>query len=384
MVEISSTINLNLYDSLFGNLLITNSNGVILYTNKAIEKRTGYSVAEVVGKRPGDLWGGNMSRKFYSDFWDNIRDKKTPYIIDVLNNKKDGTKKREKLHVAPIFSVEGGIKYYIEIQPDYNKKSEKENFHKEFLSLFSNQNQHGVNLLEWVFCSLSRSDSGRDRVREHIKNAKMEKESLSGYLYGSFVFPIKSRFKLRSEDKQLILAAKNDPKEFWLIYQKYREYVLNYFSCRLVGRSDIAEELMQDTFLKALKYISTFTITNASYRTYLLRIAHNLLVNYYRQTKMVSLDDIPENFFTCEDNTVDIWDCERLIYARSLLGEVEQAIFRMKYDEGMKIREIAVVLQKSENAVKLHLSRGRKKLKDILGDYYGSPRGASLASRFTF
>ncbi len=366
MVNISNTIDLTLYDSLSGTLLITNPMGKVLYTNKAIEKRTGYSVAEVVGKRPGDLWGGNMCDNFYVDFWSTIKDKKKPFITDVCNKKKDGKSMHEQLHVAPILNADGGIQYYIEMQPDYRKKKGKKDFDKDFLNIFYNQNKYGVQLVEWIFTSLSCEDSGKDRVKEYIKRAKREKETLPIYLYNSFIFPIKKKFKLREEDEKLVLAAKDDPKEFWVLYKKYKDDVLYYFSRRLIDRDDIAEELMQETFLRALKYISTFSSTNASYRTYLLRIAHNLLVNYYRQTRMVSFDDISEAFLSYHSDFGDILESDRLLHARLQLSEAEQAILRMKYDEGMKVREISIILQKSENAVKLHLSRGRKKLRDYL------------------
>ena len=50
----------------------------------------------------------------------------------------------------------------------------------------------------------------------------------------------------------------------------------------------------------------------------------------------------------------------------SELSEIEQRIIRMKYVEGYKSKEIAVMIGKTENAVKLHLSRGRKKIKLLM------------------
>ena len=57
----------------------------------------------------------------------------------------------------------------------------------------------------------------------------------------------------------------------------------------------------------------------------------------------------------------EVWDL------LGVLSDVEQYVILMKYRDGLKVAEIAALLDKSENAVKLHLGRARKKLSEAIG-----------------
>jgi len=70
------------------------------------------------------------------------------------------------------------------------------------------------------------------------------------------------------------------------------------FGIRTGHQKDTAEDLTQETFLRAFKHLSHFQNRGYSYLSYLLTIAHNVLVNYYRSHKLIPLSafegiDIP-------------------------------------------------------------------------------------------
>lgn len=173
-------------------------------------------------------------------------------------------------------------------------------------------------------------------------------------------------FDKKGEDRKLILVAQKDPRAFRELYSKYEKNVYKYFLFRVDKNNHIAEDLTQDTFYRALKYLKTFRITGASYLTYLLRIAHNILVNYYRRKKAISIEDIAEP--RAKEDYMILFEKYTIWESVEGLIESEKQIIIMKYKEGLSVREISVVLNKSENAVKLHLSRARKKLKQHLTD----------------
>ena len=166
------------------------------------------------------------------------------------------------------------------------------------------------------------------------------------------------------DDSHLIKRAQKDREQFAALYTRYVNKVFNYFWYRVGHDQDIAEELTQETFVRAFKHIHNFKIGNTSYLSYLLTIAHNLLVNYYRSPKAISLEsvgDVPQ----------EIWeDLERKDEAKMLWRAIQQLpvperdILYLKYRRGYKIKEIAHIVGKSENAVKLVLSRARKKLQN--------------------
>ncbi len=165
-------------------------------------------------------------------------------------------------------------------------------------------------------------------------------------------------------DEELILKAKKDSKNFTEIYLKYYQNIFNYFYYALNFNKELAQDLTQEVFFKAFKNLKNYKFQGFSYLSYLQKIAHNLLVNYYKKQKTLPLQD---------ENLQPTSISEKIIAKSALndlLDEIQKLrpnyreVILMKYQNGLKIKEIAQILNKSENAVKLILSRARKKLKN--------------------
>ena len=93
------------------------------------------------------------------------------------------------------------------------------------------------------------------------------------------------------EDIILIERALKNKEDFGLIYAKYRGAVRGYLLKRVDRNEEVADDLTEETFLHALEGLSRFEPTGKSYLSYLLTIAHNILLNYYRTKKPVALDE---------------------------------------------------------------------------------------------
>ncbi len=171
---------------------------------------------------------------------------------------------------------------------------------------------------------------------------------------------------MKSSDKKIISQAKKDPACFEKIYNKYYQKVYNYFWYRLGYDREKAEEMMQEVFLRAFSKLKTYKHRNYSYLTYLLTIARNLFINYLKKEKeSVSWDEIKNLTVSGNEILHNILDAQYLynIIERYLSGNEREAVL-LRYREGLSIKEISQVMRKSENAVKLLLSRARKKLKE--------------------
>ena len=164
------------------------------------------------------------------------------------------------------------------------------------------------------------------------------------------------------EDIKLIEEAKQDSKNFQKIYNKYHQKVYNYFWYRNGHDRELAEDMMQETFMKAFRKLSDFQSRGYSYLTYLLTIAHNMLVNHFRDARgeAVELDRVPGHIVDNLDDEVDIDLMWREIYELPL---IEREVLLLRYRRELPIREIAQITGKSENAVKLILPRARARLK---------------------
>lgn len=168
---------------------------------------------------------------------------------------------------------------------------------------------------------------------------------------------------MKRDDAELVQYAQQDKEQFNVLYTKYIDKIYNYFWYRVGHDRDVAEDLAQETFVRAYKALPRFKVTGKPYLSYLLSIAHNLLVNYYRSPKPISIEatgvDVPEEIWSkieTKDNIRSIWR------AIQQLSSNEKDILYLKYQKGYKVREIAEIVGKSENAVKLTLSRVQKKL----------------------
>lgn len=171
-------------------------------------------------------------------------------------------------------------------------------------------------------------------------------------------------FNMDTEDKKLIEISKNNPSNFEEVYKKYADKVFNYFWYRTSHDKDLSEDLMQETFLRAFQNLQKFRIRDYSYLTYLLTIARNILIDHYRKKSFVALDKIQEIPYEVIEKIERKSDAEALWRAIQTLSKNDRDILLMYYQDDKPIKEIATITKKSINAVKLKLSRTRKKLSD--------------------
>lgn len=346
------------FDRLPGGLLITDQKSRAVYANPAVEKRTGFAVGEIIGKKPGQLWGGKMARSFYQKMWRTIAREEQPFVGTVENVHKAGLGYQESIFIAPIKDQSGHAKYFAEIHPAFQNRSEEESFGREFVFRGRRFNKE-QNSLAWIFQSLrGQRQAGVEKIPSggHFQD-------LASLFYEMLIEPVERIFHRRRDDAQLVRAAQEDGKKFSQLYEKYYLLIEQYFLRRLNNDVETAADLTQETFARAFKHLPYFRLSNASYYTYLLRIAHNLLVNQYRKRSDRALFPQEVELLEAPAFFQETAGFEALL---SGLSEKERAVMLMKYQDGLKVRDIAKKTGKSENAVKLILSRTRKKLKEKL------------------
>ncbi len=103
-------------------IVITDREGNILYANKAAQRITGFSLAEMLGKNPGDLWGGHEKDALYAQMWKTIKEDKKPFVCRVTNRKKAGAEFVQELHITPLLDERGEVKYFVSMEPDVTQQ----------------------------------------------------------------------------------------------------------------------------------------------------------------------------------------------------------------------------------------------------------------------
>lgn len=105
-------------------IVITNAQGEIEWANSAFSNLTGYTLAEVLGKKPSMLKSGQMPPEFYQEMWGTITAGKV-WRGELINRRKDGTLYHEEMTITPLVESET-VTHYIAVKQDISLRKETE------------------------------------------------------------------------------------------------------------------------------------------------------------------------------------------------------------------------------------------------------------------
>jgi RNA polymerase sigma-70 factor (ECF subfamily) len=171
------------------------------------------------------------------------------------------------------------------------------------------------------------------------------------------------------QEEELIKKAKNrNPEAFGLLYDQYAPAIYRFVLLKISDKT-AAEDLTHQVFLKAWQNIESYQTQGFPFSSWLYRIAHNLVVDYYRTEKShLSLETMRE--VSVASNLEEKIDQERdlnlIKTALKKLPAEQQTIIIMKFVEDLTNKEIAAVLEKSEGAIKTAQYRSLENLKKII------------------
>ena len=106
-------------------IVITDTEGTILYANPAFEKTTGYTRAEAIGKNPRLLKSGKQDDRFYREMWDVLARGET-WKGHFFNQRKDGKLYEEDATISPIRDEHGKIINYVAAKRDVTREVQLE------------------------------------------------------------------------------------------------------------------------------------------------------------------------------------------------------------------------------------------------------------------
>ncbi len=186
------------------------------------------------------------------------------------------------------------------------------------------------------------------------------------------------------EDFSLEALRNGDRAEFSRLVEAYYKMIY-HLSYKMLGDAQDAEDVLQETFLKAYRNLGSFD-GRSSLSTWLYRIATNEALMFLRRKKpdLVSIDE-PVETGEVEAEPLQIVDWCCLPEAELLSSEAQahldravenlppslRVVFVLRDLQGLSTLETAEVLNLSENAVKTRLSRARLRLREELSGYYG-------------
>ncbi|MFN2198937.1 MAG: RNA polymerase sigma factor [Anaerolineales bacterium] len=161
--------------------------------------------------------------------------------------------------------------------------------------------------------------------------------------------------------------------------------IIYRLALRMLGNEQDAEDVLQETFIKAFQHIQSFD-GRAKVSTWLYRIATNEALMHLRKRKPEALsveqpgssdeDDLQEPLQITDWSQVpeeELLSGETLVYLQEAIEQLPDTLrltFVLRELEGLSTQETAQVLGIREGAVKTRLSRARLQLREILSAYF--------------
>jgi RNA polymerase sigma factor (sigma-70 family) len=156
------------------------------------------------------------------------------------------------------------------------------------------------------------------------------------------------------------------------IVDQHKDNVFN-LAFRICGNREEAEEVAQDSFLKAFRSLNGFRM-KSSFSTWLYRIVYNTSISFLRSRKkgMISIDEYPATVrdFIASDTPEEVAELkyrESLVnFALQKMPEDERALVTLYYYDELSSDEISEIMQISKSNIKVRLFRARKRICEII------------------
>lgn len=175
-----------------------------------------------------------------------------------------------------------------------------------------------------------------------------------------------------SNPKLITAAQRGSEEAVGALYDAHCQAVFRYFKARL-GDQQAAEDLTGEVFRRMLTALPQYRATDLPFRAWLFRIAHNLLVDHYRRESghTTTLLEEAENVSVEEDDPASIVEqkltMEDVHHALSRLESHQRDVLALRFLSGLSLQETALVMGRTEDAIKALQRRGLSALRLRLG-----------------
>lgn len=158
-----------------------------------------------------------------------------------------------------------------------------------------------------------------------------------------------------------------DPNEFIEAFDTYHKEIYRYIFYKTKMRKALAEDLTQEVFFKVWENRKRYKKETASIRTWLFKIARNLVIDNYRKKNTETLDSEYGNEAKDKTNVYERILAKKTVEdSLKLLNERERELIVLRYIQEFEIEEIAKIINKNYESTKVSIHRSLQKLKLIL------------------
>jgi RNA polymerase sigma-70 factor (ECF subfamily) len=157
-----------------------------------------------------------------------------------------------------------------------------------------------------------------------------------------------------------LVLLNDDHKAFGKLVEKYQSDVRGLLIRLTNGDKALADDLAQDVFIRAYKYLKSFKAT-ASFSTWLYRISYNVFIDNYKSQKQTeNIDDYYNSI--CDENNDSGTEID-FQTALKVLGPNEKVVILLHYSKGYSHNEIAKITGMPLGSVKTNILKAKDKLR---------------------
>src|SRR4030042_3495936 len=168
---------------------------------------------------------------------------------------------------------------------------------------------------------------------------------------------IRREFPVQDEQSLIRRAQQRDQVALTQIYEENFDKIYRYIVLKIGDRTE-AEDMTQQVFLNALQSISSYKWKGMPFSSWLYRIAHNQVVDYYRKKAKhatVPLEEslpIPATDGDPEHLAERKLEINEVVIATRKLTAAQQEVISLRFAGELSIAEVAGVMGRSEGAIK--------------------------------
>lgn len=180
-------------------------------------------------------------------------------------------------------------------------------------------------------------------------------------------------------DEDLIAAyLEGEEGAFALLVERHLKPVYS-FIVRFVGSKEDAEDIVQETFVKAWKNLKNYSRQSSQFKTWLMRIARNTAIDYLRKKKHLPFsmlegndeeewfaENVPDEMPLPDEIAAHTDDVEGMEEAIQKLAPIYREVLSLYYGNNFSFEEIAAISGISVNTLKSRHRRALAALRKVL------------------
>ena len=161
---------------------------------------------------------------------------------------------------------------------------------------------------------------------------------------------------MQDEESLVRRAKENDEAALTQLYEENFDKIYRYIVLKIGDRTE-AEDMTQQVFLKAFKSISGYRSRGNQFSSWLFRIAHNQMVDYWRKKSKRATVPLEESLVGSGNSNPSFeveqkMDIENLVAATKQLTSLQLEVVSLRFAGGLSLAEVAKTMGKSEGAIK--------------------------------